>query len=694
VSRPKWTVSIDTGGTFTDAIARNENGEIVETKVSSTPEDPSRGLFDALNKLADLGVDREAVSLVCHGTTVATNATLTGNLARVALVATEGYRDVLGYRQSNRPDVYSLTPHRPMDLVSRDLRFEVPERLDSAGRVITPLTDAAIARLVSELKQADPQAIAVSLLFSYLNVDHERQLGRALREAFPDIPVTLSSEVAREFREYPRTATTAINAGLRPLVEKYLLRAEQALEQSGVNAAFVVMQSNGGSVPADRAGTEAHRLVLSGPAGGVAGLAALTETTGEPNLISLDMGGTSTDVCLLRNSTMPFTTLQEIQDHTLLAPTVDIHTIGAGGGSIAWTDQTGRLRVGPQSAGAVPGPAAYGKGGTAPTITDAHVVLGTLGAGELAGELSLNLEKAREAVATVAEPLGMSIEEAAEAILSIGLAHMIRALRQVSVERGLDPRDFCLVPFGGAGPLHVGLLLRHMNLKNAIVPLRAGVFSADGLLVAGLRSDSSQTILKTSSEENDDEIATWFEKTAAADAEQLIADGVAREDISAEASVDARYRGQGFELNIPLDNWSRESIRGIPEAFHAIHAERYGHANENEPVEIVTIRLATTGKIERNADAFEPIEPKPLPEDAVIASRSVTLPGYEKASVPIIDRSRIPAGARFTGPAIIQQMDATTVVLPEQQVQAASTLDLIIKDKNHRADSEDAKGRA
>jgi N-methylhydantoinase A len=531
---------------------------------------------------------------------------------------------------------------------------------------------------------AQPEAIAVSFLFSYLNDEHERKVGDALREALPDIPVTLSSEVAREFREYPRTATTAINAALRPLVERYLQKASQALQDTGVEAPFLVMQSNGGSVPAERAGVEAHRLVLSGPAGGVAGLIGMSRALKEPHLISLDMGGTSTDVCLVRDGHMPFTTLQEVQDHTLLAPTVDIHTIGAGGGSIAWVDQTGRLRVGPQSAKAVPGPACYDRGGIEPTITDAHAVLGTLGGGELADGLTLKRELAVAAVQRIADPLQMTVEEAAEAILAIGLAHMVRALRKVSVERGLDPREFSLVPFGGAGPLHAGLLLRHMELKQAIVPLRPGLFSADGLLVAGLRVDRSQTILKPADYTAFGGVIEWFSTHSEQIREQLISDGVPGNRITEEAVVDCRYRGQGFELSVPISDWSLSTLERLPETFHHVHRERYGHSNDEEPVEIVTIRLASTGQIDRSDEEAVPVAEHSLDALAIVSERKVILPGYGETTAVVIDRRRITAGATFQGPAIIQQMDATTVILPEQSAKTLSTLDLVITDNTRK----------
>lgn len=687
MTTPQWTISIDAGGTFTDAIARSSDGIVREAKVASTPHDPSQGLSNAVSALADLGVGLTDVRLVCHGTTVATNATLTGNLGRAALVTTAGFRDVLGYRQQNRPDVYSLTPRRPSELVARDLRCEVTERLDSSGAVLTPLNNDEVAALVERLRELDPDAIAVSFLFSYLNNAHEQEVGAALRAAFPDRPVTLSSEVAREFREYPRTATTAINAALRPIVEEYLNRAGDALRDSGIESPLLVMQSNGGSVPAARAGVEAHRLVLSGPAGGVAGLAALAASLGEPNLISLDMGGTSTDVCLVRNGTIPFTTVQEIQDHTLLAPSVDIHTIGAGGGSIARIDETGSLKVGPASAKAVPGPACYGRGGTEPTISDAHVVLGTLGSGELAGGLVIDRDLAVQAVRRISDPLGMSPEEGAEAILAVGLAHMIRAVRKVSVERGLDPRDFCLVPFGGAGPLHAGLLLQHMALKSVIIPLRPGLFAADGLLVAGLKLDRSQTILQDAGPESLRSMSAWFEAAARDSAEQFESDGIPAENVTAVATIDCRYRGQGFELNIPVPDWTPETLERVPALFHAAHEERYGHSNAEEPVEIVTVRLTSNGGIERPAAGAIDVESRELPSDAVLDTREVILPGTGSTPVPLIDRGRLAAGTVFQGPAILQQMDATSVILPGQVCRVASTLDIIVtqdRKEDHR----------
>lgn len=686
-----WDVSIDAGGTFTDAIARSSRGAVLVAKVPSTPSDPSQGLANAITGLSMQGVDIDAVRLVCHGTTVATNATLTGAWARVALVTTKGFRDVLAYRQGSRPDVYSLTPSRPRELVARTHRLEVEERIDAGGKVLQALTDAEIDHVVSQVVELRPEAVAVSLLFSYVDDTHEQAIGSALRAALPDIPITLSSEVAREFREYPRTSTVAMNAALRPVVGGYLRRAAAAVANLGVTAPLLVMQSNGGCVPADRADAEAHKLVLSGPAGGVTGLIGLASRHGVDKAISLDMGGTSVDICLVRDGVAPMTTSQQIDDHTMLAQTVDIQTIGAGGGSIAWIDMTGRLRVGPDSAKAVPGPVSYGRGGTQSTLTDAHVVLGTLGSADLAGELTLDRDAAVRALADLGDRLQMSATEAAEAVVAVSVAHMIRALRKVSVERGLDPREFTLVPFGGAGPLHAGLLLRHLGLAGVIVPERPGLFSAEGLVSAGLRLDDSQTVLRPFDHRDVDGLLDWFETSSESLIARLDQDGVSRDQIEVTGTVDCRYLGQGFELNVPIE-LSRDGVVQLPALFGDLHEARYGHANRSEPVEVVTVRVTATGH-------QPPVTAQPLPvgtgepdPTAQLGVNSVIIPGTRTATrTPIWDRSRLKAGDKITGPAIIHQMDSTTVVLDGQSIQVASSGDMVLTEDKTQASTTEEK---
>ncbi|CAA9341329.1 MAG: N-methylhydantoinase A [uncultured Nocardioidaceae bacterium] len=676
----RWTVSIDVGGTYTDATAKSSSGATAVAKVPSTPEDPARGLAAAIAELVAQGVDARGITLVAHGTTIATNAMLTGQLARVALVTTEGFRDVLGYRAGSRPDVYSLHPARPDALVDRELRLEVAERISSRGEVLTPLGQDEVDRVVARLQELGPASIAVSLLFSYVDARHEEQLGRALRAAFPRLPVTLSSEVAREFREYPRTVTTVINAALRPVVGAYLSRAgDEVVRRTG--ASFVVMQSNGGCVTAERGEAASHRLVLSGPAGGAAGLVRVAAQHGLDKVISLDMGGTSTDVCLVRDGQLPVVASQEFADHKLLAPAVDIHTVGAGGGSIAWVDRTGRLRVGPQSARAVPGPACYGRGGTDATVTDAHAVLGTLGSSALAGGLELDRDAARAAVGRLGEQLGRGVEETAEAVLALAVAHLVRALRRVSVERGLDPRDFTLVPFGGAGPLHAGLLLRQLGLRSVLVPRRAGLFSAEGMLSAGLRIDDSQTVLESVATADAAVLADWFDERSRALREQLERDGVPPADIRTDMAADCRYVGQGFEIPVRIEAWNDSTVDQLTEAFHREHARLYGHANESEPVELVTLRVSARGAF---PDAVESRQPRgdgvPAPT-ALLGRSQVRIPGSGgTASVEVWDRTALEVGDLLHGPCIVSQMDSTTVVLEGQEALVHDSGDLVLTD--------------
>ena len=676
----QWTVSIDAGGTYTDATAKSLLGATAVAKVPSTPDDPARGLAAAVAELVAQGVDAQGITLVAHGTTIATNAMLTGQLAKVALVATEGFRDILGFRAGSRPDVYSLHPQRPDALVARRLRLGVKERISSRGEVLAPLDQVEVDRIVSEVRRLGPESIAVSLLFSYVDDRHERQLGEALRHAFPELPVTISSEVAREFREYPRTATTVINAALRPVVGAYLRRAgEEVVNQLG--SSFVVMQSNGGCVSAEHAEADSHRLILSGPAGGAAGLIRIAGEHGLDKVISLDMGGTSTDVCLARDGRLPLITSQRFADHELLAPAVDIHTVGAGGGSIAWVDRTGRLRVGPQSARAVPGPACYGRGGSEATVSDAHVVLGTLGSSVLAGGLELDREASRAVVGRLGSGLGMGLEETAEAILAIAVAHMVRALRRVSVERGLDPRDFTLVPFGGAGPLHAGLFLRQMGLRSVLVPQRPGLFSSEGMLSAGLRIDDSQTVLESLATADPGALASWFAQRSRALTDQLVCDGVNADAVRINMSADCRYLGQGFEIPVRVVDWNDSTLEELTKEFHAEHARLYGHANESEVVELVTLRISALGafpvvvenRIERGTGAPA--------EAALVATPQVRIPGSGRAeAVDVWDRSALKADDILHGPCIIIQMDSTTVVLEAQQVRVEEGGGLVITD--------------
>ncbi len=666
-----WTVGIDVGGTFTDGIAVARDGTILATKVPSTPADPSIGLVEALHQLELEGVPLGSVDLLFHGTTVATNALITGSTSRVVLLGTEGFRDIMSFRTGSRPRLYDLMQPRPTELVPRRDRLEVRERLSSLGEVVVPLSRDEIDRAVEEVASRSPEAVAVAFLFSYLDDRHERAIGEALRARLPDVPVTLSSEIAREFREYPRTATTVVNAVLRPIVGRYLRAAAEGARALGVDAPFLVMQSNGGCVPADRADREAHRLVLSGPTAGVAGVLALGARHGLPRVIALDMGGTSLDVCLAQDSVPPVTPVLDAQDHPILAPSVDIVTAGAGGGSIAFADRAGRLRVGPQSAGADPGPAAYGRGGSEATVTDAHVVAGILGASTpLAGRLALDVDEAERAVRGVGDAIALDAPTTAEGIIAVATAHAVRALRRVSIERGLDPRDFALVAFGGAGPLLAGRLLDELGLGSVLVPPHPGLFSAHGLMSTSLRIDDSQTVLSVLRPEVMGEMLSWYRSARDGLVDQLRADGIAARRIRVTGSIDCRYLGQGFELSVPLRTLDRAGLNGMAARFHELHEATYGHADPAETIEIVTMRLSAFGELDQPEPPLLPRGgPRPRAE-AHVEDRVISLERLGAGRrVPVFRRDLLRAGNRLPGPAIVDQMDSTTVILTGQRAE-------------------------
>ncbi|MGH2594420.1 MAG: hydantoinase/oxoprolinase family protein [Actinomycetota bacterium] len=668
VGSDRWIIAIDIGGTFTDGVAISGEGMLEVTKVPSTPHDPSLALVSAIDELSAAGVPLDRVSAIFHGTTVATNAVLTGNLGDVTLIGTEGYRDILGYRDGGRPLLYDLQQPRPRELVRRRNRLEAKERLAWNGDVVTPLTQKEVRRILDQVAALRPDAIAVCFLFSYMNDAHEQQLGHALAERFPEMPVTLSSDIAREFREYPRTATTALNAALRPIVGRYLVKAETSIRGRGVAGPFLIMQSNGGSVPAARADRESHRLLLSGPTAGVAGTIAAGARIGVDRLISMDMGGTSLDVCLIRDGVPPVIAREQVYSHPILAPSVDVVTVGAGGGSIARVDAAGRLRVGPASAGADPGPAAYGRGGTQATITDAHVVMGTLGTeGALADRIKLDRAASLEVVGAVAVQLGLDVEATSTGIVSVALAHMVRALRRVSVERGVDPSGFTLVAFGGAGPLHAAQLLREMNLESVLVPPHPGLFSAAGLVATDLRVDESQTVLRTAGSVVFRDVAAWYRAATRRMTSRLREDGIDDARIRLIPSIDCRYLGQGFELSVPLRGIDPAALVKLREDFQALHDRTYGHVAPDEEVELVTLRLSGFGGLERPGFGDIQRGGREPAKAARTGTRSISLPGERRRrSVGLFRRELLRAGNLIHGPAVIEEMDSTTVLLAGQ----------------------------
>src|SRR6476646_8602130 len=561
-------IAIDIGGTFTDAtLIDEESGRVSIAKTLTTPADPSEGFMHAVERaLAEADVDAPQVGFVVHATTVATNAIIEGKVARSGFVTTEGFRDLLEIARQVRPSLYDTQFEKPAPLVPRDRAVEVRERLGPKGEVVTPLDPESVRVAAAVLKQAGVESVAVCLLHSYVNPEHERHVGAILAEELPGVPVSLSSEVAPEFREDLRASTTVINAVIRPVVGRYLERIEQRLADAGISARLLVMQSSGGVFSSEAAARRPVFMVESGPAAGVIAAAHLGSTVNRPDILSFDMGGTTAKVGLIRGGQPSVTKDYQVGGHAaagiggmslagypVRTPVVDLVEIGAGGGSIAWVDSGGLLRVGPQSAGADPGPVSYRRGGVEPTVTDANVVLGRLNPRYfLGGEIGLDVEGAARAIEErCAKPLGLSVTKAANGIVEITNAAMVNALHLISVQRGYDPRDFVLVGFGGAGPVHANALARDAELPTVLVPPSPGIFSATGLLTTDLKRDAATTVMRRADEAEEAELDALFAELERTGAEELAAEGLARDRVEFQRKLDVRYVGQSFELTIP-----------------------------------------------------------------------------------------------------------------------------------------------
>jgi N-methylhydantoinase A len=647
-------LGVDVGGTFTDLVLARGDGLAV-AKVPSTPADQATGILDGV---ARLDLDVATVTRFVHGTTVATNTVLERDGARTVLVTTHGFADLLAIARQDRPRLYDLGAERSEPVVARGMTVEAHERLDADGSVRVALTDDEVARVVAAVGDLEPEAVVISLLFSFIDPDHERRLAAALREAGHEA-VTASCELLPVFREVERTSTAALNAYVAPRMRRYLASLQTRLEDVGLDCPVEVMRSGGGTFTATVATREPVHTLLSGPAAGAWGAAALGRAAGIEDLIGCDMGGTSTDVALIERG-RPATTAEGAVDGLPFAvATTDIHTVGSGGGSIAWADAGGALRVGPRSAGAQPGPAAYDLGGEQPTVTDANVVLGRLDPqARLGGAMPLRADLAHAAVARLADDLGLEPVACADGILRIVEAQMAKALRVVSVERGRDPRSFALVPFGGAGPLHQAALAAELGCREVLVPPNPGVLSALGLLAAPVTVDRAVSRPGLLADLSRDELAAvWAEL---ADDAGAVLEEQGAEVTSVQRIADLRYRGQAYELAVDATDPDPEALA---DGLHAAHLERYGYDQREQDVELVTLRVRVEGPTPR----------PPLPTwdgggslaDATLARREVVVDG-ERRTVAIIDRSSLAAGARLRGPAVVLGLDATCYVAPWQ----------------------------
>jgi len=642
-------LGVDVGGTFTDLVVLLD-GRLITAKVPSTPRDQSAAVLAAVDAS---GVDAAAVAVFAHGMTVATNALLERRGGRTALVTTEGFRDVLEIGRQARPSLYDLTRDRPPPLVPRDLRFTVRERMGPAG-VVVPLDEQDLADVVARLRAAAVEAVAVCLLFGFLHPEHERRVGAALRAGLPGVPVSLSSEVLPEFREYERAATVTADAYLAPRVGAYLNRLAARARDRGLPEPLV-MQSAGGVAEIAAAAAGPARLVLSGPAGGVVGASYVAGRSGYRDLLTFDMGGTSTDVAPVVDGAVQTTTESVVAGVPLKLPAVDVHSVSAGGGSVAWVDEGGALRVGPHSAGADPGPAGYGLGGAEPTVTDADLVLGCLAEGAtLGGSVTLSADLARAALRRLGDRLGVTAEQAAAGVVRVADTEMVRALRVISVERGLDPRDFALVAFGGAGGMHACALAEELGMRTVLVPRAGGVLSALGLAISDIRRDYVGPLLGTLGSVDPSGLADGWARLV----ERARADlGGLTAEPHLDRLADLRYRGQSYELTV-----AGVTPAALAEAFHAAHQRRYGHRDDGEPVEIVNVRLVATVPGEQP----EVVEPAPPAGQPPAARRDLLLDGLPTPA-EVYDRDRIGRGSTLRGPAVVEFAESTCLVRPGWQ---------------------------
>ena len=681
-----YRLGVDVGGTFTDILLVDEkSGATYRAKTSSTPEDQSIGVVRGIEQACGLaGITLDEISDVLHGTTVATNAILEGKGARVGLVTTEGFRQVLQIARSFVPGGLAgwIIWPKPEPLASLEDTVEVKERIGAKGEVVTALDEEDVRKQLRKLKSQGIEALSVSLINSYTNDAHEKRIGELAAEELPGIVVSLSSDVLPELREYERTITTVANAYVQPQVNKYMRHLEAQLTDAGVKGKLFILKSDGGLISARTAGDNPVSVMMSGPAGGVIGAAWVAEQAGYKDFLTFDMGGTSTDVALVQNLTPRIGRETTVGDLTVRATSVDVRTVGAGGGSIAHVPLlTQALRVGPQSAGASPGPAAYGKGGTEPTVTDANVVLGYLPTELAGGEIKLDREASRSAVKSIMEATSLgSIEAAASGIIDIVNENMFGALRLVSVQQGFDPRDFALVAFGGAGPLHANAIGRLTGAWPVIIPPSPGVLCAYGDATTSLRDESVRTLIRSFHELDDVMLKGLLDELAANASASLLAEGIPQKDHTLVYSADLRYHGQGFEIPIVIDiskfDGKGAGLKSLSDAFDAEHERLFSFLLKNEH-ELVTVRATASAP---RPDVASPTLPEggTDPSAAFTFESDVWIDGASTMA-KVYDRTKLLANNVITGPAIVTEMDSTTLILSDHAATVHASGSLLIR---------------
>jgi len=666
-------LGIDVGGTFTDLLLYDDKaGSVFRAKTPSTPQDQSIGIMTGIDLIAKTaGISPNDIEVILHGTTVATNAVLEGKGARVGLLATDGFEYTLHLAKSWTPGPLFgwIIMEKPDPLASLDDTRAIRERMDARGHVVVSLDVEHAKTVIDELCSSGIEALTISLMHSYANPEHEQKLKALVNERFPDLPVSLSSEILPEFREYDRMITTVINDYVRPVMRRYISRLENRLRDAGSGSHLHIVRSDGGLMSAKAASERPVHTVLSGPAGGVVSTAMLGRQTGRHRLLAFDMGGTSTDVSVILDGQPTISRSTEVGPFPAKVPALDVRSVGAGGGSIAdLSELTKSLRVGPRSAGAVPGPACYGRGGSEPTVSDANVVLGYLPQKLLGGAMALDVEAARRAVETVARPLGLSTEVAAQGILHIANEVMLGALRVITVQRGLDPRDFGIVAFGGAGPLHANAMAQVLGCYPVVVPQSPGVFSALGFLQSEFKNEFVRTLIGSIADLKPGAVAGIFKSLREQAVAWLDREEIAESDRRVRFSLDMRYEQQGFEVTVEAPETVIDD--GVLDTaiaqFHAMHERLYGVTFE-VPVELVALRVIATGAT-REVLPTKANGGAGTVADAVIAHEPAFFDGAW-SDIPHYDRDRLLAGAAIVGPAIIRQYDTTTVLLPRHRAE-------------------------
>jgi N-methylhydantoinase A len=686
LSAVDWLIGVDVGGTFTDFFAYDARTHATHLfKIPSTPRNPAAAIADGLRDMCrTFRFDTEDISRLCHGTTVATNALIQRKGASVAVITTRGFRDLLEIGRQTRPHLYSFQIDHPEPLVPRQRRFEIGERITDGPKVLQALDEGSLQQTISAVKASGAESCAVCLLFSFLDNSHERKIGEALTRANSGMMISLSSEVQPEFREYERFSTAVLNAYLQPVMGRYLSYLEERLAADAPVAKIGIYQSSGGLMSIDTARRFPVRTALSGPAAGAVGGIHTARSSKHPNTITLDMGGTSADVALIRNYEAGLSFDRAVAGFPIRLPMVDIHTVGAGGGSIAWFDRDGLLKVGPSSAGADPGPACYGKGGTHATVTDANLMLGRLSAkGLIGGRMPLDFDAARAMMEPIAKRLSFSIERAALGIIEIVVANMVRAIRTVSVERGHDPRKYCLLPFGGAGPLHASEVARALGISRFLVPAAPGILCAQGLIASDLKDDIVRSAHVRLEKRNLPQVREIL-KSLKQDADAWFArESIKPSDRRVNVSLDMRYVGQNFELPVPVGIAAGgrlpelSNIETLRSRFFAVHDQFYGFHNEADPIEIINIRLTASATM---TEVTRPRPPKaktrrPHPFDR----RHIWFTHGRSLKTPIYDRAELQPGQSITGPAVVEQFDSTTVLYPKDALIVDDAMNLLVR---------------